>query len=152
MSLTGPRLQRLACTTAQGLPGVTEGYPFTEHLLVFKVAGRVFLVVTQDPGEPIITVKVDPAHGAALIGEHDTIERGRYFDKRHWVSVGAGESVTASLAERLVHNSYELVTEQLPASQRTLLRQSIEDLKQTGIRSAGAADSQRKEDSDDERS
>lgn len=127
MSVTGPQLQELARNTAHTLPGATEGYPFTEHLQVFKVAGRVFLVVTQDPAEQIITVKADPAHAVALIDEYETVEQGRYFDKRHWVSVGAGTSMTASAIEYLVLNSYELVTENLPASARKQLRQNSDD-------------------------
>ena len=31
---------------------------------MYKVAGKVFLIVTEDPAERIVTVKVDPDHGA----------------------------------------------------------------------------------------
>lgn len=129
MSLTGPRLQQLAQDTAGALVGTTDGYPFTEHLLVFKVAGHVFLIVTEDPNEPIITVKAEPPHADALIRQHESIQQGRYFDKRHWVSVGPGNSVTASLVEDLVHDSYDLVIEQLPAHERDQLRATTDDMK-----------------------
>lgn len=122
MSLSGTKLQRLARGAAQALPGVSKGYPFTEHLLVCKVAGHVFLIVTEDPDEQIITVKAEPPHADALAREHESIQRGRYLDKHHWVSIGPGESVTASLIEDLVHDSYDLVVERLPARERDELR------------------------------
>ncbi len=124
MSLSGTKLQRLAREVAEALPRVSKGYPFTEHLLVYKVAGHVFLIVTEDPDERIITVKAEPPRVDALIREHESIQRGRYLDKHHWVSLGAGESVTASLIEGLLQDSYDLVTEQLPVRERDELRRA----------------------------
>lgn len=88
MSLSGSGLQDLARETARSLAEVTEGYPFTDSLRVFKVAGRVFLVVTEESeaGEDqIITVKAEPARRDDLTRRYTSIEPGRYFDKRHWI-------------------------------------------------------------------
>lgn len=81
---------------------------------MWKVAGKVFLIVTEaDPELEIITVKVDPDLGDALRHEHATISRGRYFHKAHWISIAAGEGITRDLVEDLVHGSYQLA---MPAS------------------------------------
>lgn len=109
MTLSGASLQDLARETARSLAEVTQGYPFTDALLVFKVAGHVFLVVTEDPEEQIITVKVDPLRRDDLTRRYASIQPGRYFDKRHWVSIGAGPGVTTSLVVSLVEDSYDLV-------------------------------------------
>ncbi|MGC5165817.1 MmcQ/YjbR family DNA-binding protein [Luteimicrobium sp. DT211] len=110
MSLSGERLQQVARDTAASLPRVSHGRPFTPHLDVWKVADKVFLIVTDDdPDARIVTLKVDPHHGEALRRDHETITAGRYLDKRHWVSVGAGRGVTERLVEDLVNGSYELV-------------------------------------------
>jgi predicted DNA-binding protein (MmcQ/YjbR family) len=85
---------------------------------VFKVAGRVFLIVTEDPDEQIVTVKAEGPRAEALIREHESIQHGRYLDKRHWLSVGAGGAVTTSLVRELVHDSYDLVRAQLSAPVR----------------------------------
>lgn len=98
--MRGEELQRLARETAQTLAGVSESYPFTEHVLVYKVNGRVFLIVTEDPDEPIITVKAEPPRAEALIREHQSVQRGRYLDKRHWISIGSGKSVAAGCTRR----------------------------------------------------
>jgi predicted DNA-binding protein (MmcQ/YjbR family) len=115
VTLTGEQLQRLARDVAGALSDVSHGRPFTPHLDVWKVAGKVFLIVTDDdPDAQVITVKVDPHHGDAVRRDHESIAPGRYLDKRHWVSVGAGRGVTAPLVEDLVRGSYDLVVDRLP--------------------------------------
>ena len=43
---------------------------------MFKVTGRLIPIVTEDPDEPIITVKVESEHAETLVGEHGSIEPG----------------------------------------------------------------------------
>jgi predicted DNA-binding protein (MmcQ/YjbR family) len=114
VTFSGAALQEVACDTAEALADVTDGYPFTDVLRVFKVAGRVFLIVTDDPDEQIITVKAEPPRGGALVREYDSIQPGRYLDKHHWVSVGEGPGITAALIRDLVRASYDLVVDGLP--------------------------------------
>ena len=65
MSAAGNRLQDTARRVALALPEVSHGYPFTPGLDVYKVASKVFLIVTDDPDEQIITVKCEPEHARA---------------------------------------------------------------------------------------
>ena len=118
MTITGERLQRTARETADTLPGVSRGRPFVEKLDVYKVAGKVFLIVTDDPDELIVTVKCEPDYGDSLRQEHASIVPGRYLDKAHWISVGAGRGITAPLVEDLVLHSYDLVLDSLPRRER----------------------------------
>lgn len=107
--MQGEKLQQHARDIAVSLDDVTNGYPFTPHLEAWKVHGKVFLIVTDDDPElQIITVKVDPHQGDALGRDVESITSGRYFDKRHWISIGPGAGVTKQLVEYLVHTSYEL--------------------------------------------
>lgn len=119
MTLSGRDIQRTAQEVADGLPGTSAGYPFTEHLRVWKVSGKVFLIVTEDdPDLEIITVKIDPDEGDELRRNHEAITRGRYLDKEHWISIGAGTGITKAVVEDLVRGSYDLAAEQLPAKNR----------------------------------
>ncbi|MFE0794032.1 MmcQ/YjbR family DNA-binding protein [Streptomyces mutabilis] len=118
MTLTGVRLQQAARRAAEALPGTSSGRPFTEKLDVHKVAGKVFLIVTDDPDERIITVKADPEQGRRLRDSHPSITAGRYLDKRHWVSVGAGPGLTTALVENLVTDSYDLALASAPRRRR----------------------------------
>ncbi len=115
---TGERLQQVARSTVQALPGVDRGRPFVDKLDVYKVAGKVFLIVTDDPDELIITVKVEPDRGRYLRNRYSSVVPGRYLDKTHWISVGAAGGVTAQLVEDLVDHSYELVLGSVPRARR----------------------------------
>jgi predicted DNA-binding protein (MmcQ/YjbR family) len=113
MSAAGDRLQDTARQVALALPGVGHGYPFAPGLDVYKVAGKVFLIVTDDPNEQIITVKCESEHARALERDFATITPGRYLDKRLWISLGPGPGIIKRLVTDAVENSYDLVTERL---------------------------------------
>ena len=98
---------------ALALPGVSHGYPFAPGLDVYKVAGKVFLIVTDDPDEQIITVKCEPEHARAQERDYATITPGRYLDKRHWISLGPGPGITKRLVSDAVEDSYDLVTRRM---------------------------------------
>lgn len=105
-------MQQTARETATALAHVSNSRPFTPHLEVWKVQGKVFLIVTEDdPDLQIITVKADPDRADALRRDHEAITIGRYLDKRHWISLGAGAGVTARLVRELVEDSYDLAAE-----------------------------------------
>ncbi|MEU1471121.1 MmcQ/YjbR family DNA-binding protein [Streptomyces sp. NPDC005761] len=118
MSAAGDRLQDTARRAALALPGTDHGYPFTKHLDVYKVAGKVFLIVTDDPDEQIITVKCEPEHARAHVHGHASITPGRYLDKRHWISLGPGPGITERLVTDAVEDSYDLAVERLPQRDR----------------------------------
>jgi predicted DNA-binding protein (MmcQ/YjbR family) len=116
MTITGDMLQDVARSTATSMPGVTHGRPFVEKLDVYKVGQKVFLIITNDPDEQIITVKVEPEYGQSLQTQYPSIMPGRYLNKHHWISAGAGRGVTDTLIADLVANSYDLVLDTTPRS------------------------------------
>ncbi|MER5833761.1 MmcQ/YjbR family DNA-binding protein [Streptomyces sp. NPDC002130] len=122
MSAAGDRLQDTARQAALALPDVSHGYPFTPRLDVYKVAGKVFLIVTDDPDEQIITVKCELEHARAHVHGYPSITPGRYLDKRHWISLGPGPGITEGLVADVVEDSYHLAVERLPRRDRPRAR------------------------------
>ncbi len=82
----------------------------------------MFLIVTDDPDDQIITVKCEPEHARALERGHASITPGRYLDKRHWISPGPGPGVTERLVTDAVEDSCDLAAEQLPRGDRPRAR------------------------------
>jgi len=113
-SVSRRQLQPLARRLATELPGVSRGRPFVEKLDVYKVVNKVFLIVTDDPGEPIITVKTEPDQIDTLSEQYENVTPGRYLDKHHWVSVEGGKGVTRELVEDLIKQSYRLALKGVP--------------------------------------
>jgi predicted DNA-binding protein (MmcQ/YjbR family) len=123
--LDGEALLERAMEVAAELPEATLEHPFGPEWEVFKVVGKVFLLATEMPGEPVVTIKCEPEHSRALQQRHAEIVPGYHMNKRHWLTIRAGATVTPELVDELVRNSYELVVDGLPRTKRpTVVRRS----------------------------
>ena len=119
--MDGTALQELAVRTATDLPGVTHEHPFGPGWEVLKVSGKVFVLVTEVPGEPVAIVKCDPEDGQALRQQHPGITPGYHMNKRHWITLHGERDLTPLLVAELVRDSYLLVRDGLPRSRRPVL-------------------------------
>ncbi|MDH6164940.1 putative DNA-binding protein (MmcQ/YjbR family) [Variovorax boronicumulans] len=125
-NLSQRQFQPLARKVALSLPDVSHGHPFVEKLDVYKVGDKVFMIVTDDPNEQIITLKADPEQAQSLRDRFDTVTAGRYLDKGHWISVGAGRGITRQLVTELIKTSYRSVVERMSTRDRPKEGQSKE--------------------------
>jgi len=89
--------------------------------LVFKVAGKMFLIIALD-AEMIegVVFKCAPEEFDELIGI-DGITQAPYCAKRHWVRVADLEALTAAELKRRIRHSYDLVVAKLPKKVRGTL-------------------------------
>lgn len=91
--------------------------------LVFKVAGKMFLILALD-GETIdgVVFKCTPEEFDELT-EIDGIAQAPYCAKRHWVRVSDLLALPPAELERRIRRSYDLVVAKLPKkTQATLLQ------------------------------
>ncbi len=116
--MQGETVQKRARERAEELPGADLEHPFGPEWDVFKVRGKVFMLLTEVTGEPIVILKSEPHDAKALRSEHDDITAGYHMNKRHWITLHPGGSLDPSLVEDLVTESYLLVVEKLPRAQR----------------------------------
>ncbi|KAB8188491.1 MmcQ/YjbR family DNA-binding protein [Nonomuraea phyllanthi] len=112
------QLQQVAHDTATALPGVTFEHRTNPNWETYKVAGKVFLLMTDLPGHAVVTVKADPRDAVALREQYEEISAGYHTDKRHWVSAAAGPGIDDTLIRGLVTDSYGLVVDKLPKTAR----------------------------------
>lgn len=118
MSANSWSLVRAAWRAALVLDGVSRGHPFGPEYDVAKVGGKVFMMSTEVPGRPVVTLKCEPEYASALRGAHPSIVHGYHMNKRHWISIAAGPDVTDGLVEDLVLGAYHLVRSSLPRELR----------------------------------
>jgi predicted DNA-binding protein (MmcQ/YjbR family) len=102
-------------------PGSAEDYPFGDEVAVFKVAGRIFALVSLGPPPGSVSLKCDPGLAAALRDRHAAITPGYHLNKRHWNTVALDGSVPDEELLELIDHSYELVVARLPKAQRNKL-------------------------------
>lgn len=116
--MDGDTLQQQARDRVEELPGAELVYPFGPDWEVFKVRGKVFMLMTDVIGEPIVIVKADPEDSKTLRENHRDITPGFHMNKKHWITLNPGETLQKNLVEDLVTESYLLVVENLPRAKR----------------------------------
>lgn len=80
-------LHDFALEVALELPHSRLTFPFGEEWEVFKVGERMFLLLTDTNGPQMVTMKVDPQEGRALVEAYDDVIPGYHLNKRHWLTV-----------------------------------------------------------------
>src|SRR5947208_14862245 len=102
-------------------PGSAEEYPFGDGVAVFKVAGRMFALVSMGPSPGTVSLKCDPARATALRDRYSGITPGYHLNKRHWNTVELDGSVPDEELPELIDHSYELVLARLTRAERSEL-------------------------------
>ena len=92
--------------------GVTEGFPFDETTLVFKVAGKIFCL-TDLESDLTLNLKNDPAKNIELREKYPAVKPGYHMNKQHWNTVQINGTVPDNLILQLIDESYELVVKGL---------------------------------------
>jgi predicted DNA-binding protein (MmcQ/YjbR family) len=91
-------------------PLVTEGFPFGETTLVFKINNKVFLLVPLDTEYLRFNVKCDPDRAIELREEYpESVLPGYHMNKKHWNTVIADGRLTRKQLLQFVDDSYALV-------------------------------------------
>ena len=91
-------------------PSVTEGFPFGEDTLVFKVNGKVFLLVALDASPLRFNVKCDPDKAIELREEFpDLVLPGYHMNKKHWNTIIFDGRLSRKQIMVMVDDSYRLV-------------------------------------------
>jgi len=97
--------------------GVSEGFPFDEVTLVFKVGGKMFALTNLD-GEPSVNLKCDPERAIELREHFSSIIPGYHMNKVHWNTIFMNGAISDPLLKELVDHSYLLILDSLPKAKR----------------------------------
>lgn len=100
--------------------GVTEGFPFDEETLVFKVMGKMFALTNLNPPR-ILNLKCDPERAIELREEYEHITPGYHMNKQHWNTLDLDGTLSTKLIKELIDHSYELIVAGLPKKEKLKL-------------------------------
>lgn len=106
------------------LPGVTEEIQWGGDL-VFKVSGKMFCVVSLEPGAVWLSLKAPDDEFAELI-ERPGIVPAPYLARARWIALEHEDAMSPQELKRRIERSWELVVARLPKRERlrlTALRQ-----------------------------
>ena len=103
-------------------PATTEGFPFDEDALVFKVSGKMFLLVSLSSKPLTMNVKCDPELAVELRERYpDAVYGAFHMNKKHWNSVNCESALLDNELKEMIDHSYALVVKGLPKKERERL-------------------------------
>jgi predicted DNA-binding protein (MmcQ/YjbR family) len=92
--------------------GVSEGFPFGEDTLVFKVMGKIFAITSFE--QPLsVNLKCDPEKAVELRERYEDVQPGYHMNKRHWNTVNFEGEISVRELREMTDHSYELVVNSL---------------------------------------
>jgi predicted DNA-binding protein (MmcQ/YjbR family) len=89
-------------------PAVTESFPFDENTLVFKVAGKMFLL-TDLVDAFSMNVKNTPEKVIELREQYPSVLPGYHMNKIHWITVMIDGTIADVLLKQWIDESYKLI-------------------------------------------
>ena len=101
-------------------PAVTEGFPFGEDVLVFKVMNKMFALTGLSGDPPYINLKCDPERAVELREQYEEIKPGYHMNKQQWNSVYY-TGLHRNLVLELIDHSYDLIVQGLKKKDRETL-------------------------------
>ena len=99
-------------------PGVTEGFPFNDTALVFKVMNKMFALLDLSEDSRGISLKCDPELAIELREQYYEVTPAYHFNKQHWNGVSLKGSITNVQLKEWIDHAYDLVVKSLPKSKR----------------------------------
>ena len=89
---------------------VEECQPFGPEHLVYKIKGKMFLLLSLDEQPPRVNVKTDPDRSVELREAFpDNILPGYHMNKKHWNTLVLSARLSPTLVQELIKESYILV-------------------------------------------
>lgn len=91
-----------------------EGFPFGEDTLVFKVKGKIFLLVSLGSNPLQFNAKCEPEKAIELREQYDAVQPGYHMNKKHWNTVIVDGRLSTGLLKEMIDDSYNLIVQSLP--------------------------------------
>src|SRR5438105_11061775 len=98
-----------------------EGTPFGETVLVFKVAGKMFALMSLDEVPATANLKCDPDLALELRDRYEQVRPGYHMNKKHWNTVEIESGIPEAELRKMIDHSYELVVNSLPRARRSTI-------------------------------
>lgn len=104
-------------TFCLSLKGVSEGFPFGEQTLVFKVMSKAFVLTGIDKEMLELNVKADPEQAIEDREKYDFVKPGYHMNKKYWNTIVYNGSNSKYIREA-VKTSYQLVVNGLTKKEK----------------------------------
>lgn len=106
----------------------TEGFPFDNDTLVFKVAGKMFALTSLETEPLRVNLKCDPEYAIELREKYpETVLPGYHMNKALWNTVQIDGTLSDAFLKELIDHSYDLIVAKLPKKVQAQLSEESAD-------------------------
>lgn len=107
---------------ALSLKGVEESFPFDNETLVFKVGGKMFLLLALDSQPLRMNVKCEPNRAIELRETYFYVLPGYHMNKTHWNTIVCETGSKPKLIFEWILESYNLILNSLPKKAQEIIK------------------------------
>lgn len=100
------------------LPLTSEDMPFDDDTLVFRVANKIFALVSLSARPTRLLLKCDPELAIDLREKYRAVEPAFHMNKKHWNQIYIESELGDEMIRKLVLHSYCLVCKGFSAAFR----------------------------------
>ena len=115
-------LQEHARRVALEMPFTEHCWPFGPEYDVFKVGGKIFMLMATAHGRAHVSLKSDPEKSLLNQQIYRGVEPGYHLNKKHWISLYGTDDITPELVTDLITDSWNLVVDKLPKKDQKWIR------------------------------
>ncbi len=91
-------------------PGkVREDMPFGDGVLVFRIEGKIFLLMRLETRPLSVNLKCDPAHALELREQYESVQPGYHMNKKHWNTVILDGKIPTKEVFAMIDHSYDQI-------------------------------------------
>ena len=97
------------------LEDTTEDFPFGPENLVFRIRGKIYLIIDLDQPDRC-NVKCNPENAIHLRADYpEDVLPGYHMNKKHWNTISLNGRLSKPQIEDMIMESYQLVLASGPA-------------------------------------
>lgn len=97
----------------------TESQPFGEDVIVYKVAGKIFMMMNfETPFQ--ISLKCDPELAIELRERYYAVRPAYHMNNKHWNMIDMDGSVPVKEILKMIDHSYELVVSKFTKKEKEI--------------------------------
>ena len=109
------------CRYCLSKKGAIEDFPFDEETLVFKVAGKMFVLIPLEKIPLQVNLKCNPERAMELREQTENVMPGWHMSKKYWNTVIVDGNIRWSDLKEWIDHSYDEVVKKLPRTTKEKL-------------------------------
>lgn len=102
--------------------GAVEDFPFDEETLVFKVGGKMFVLIPLEKIPLQINLKCDPEKAMELREQYEDVQPGWHMSKKYWNTIILEGNIRWDDLKDWIDHSYNEVVKGLKKSERNKIK------------------------------